>query len=82
MAGCKPKWLVQELRRDLEKLGESYDSPAMVEQSEPLRTLVNPNAENLASPSESIDKLQAHARRTDQPRPRLLAGSFLPPSWH
>ena len=65
-------WLVQELRRDLEKRGESYGFATLAElaeQSEPLRTLVNPNAEDLANPGGSIDKLQAHARRTGQPVP-------------
>ncbi|TWT98153.1 Rhamnulokinase [Botrimarina colliarenosi] len=65
-------WLVQELRRDLEQSGQSFDYAQLANAAalaEPLRTLVDPNAEDLAAPGDSIAKLQGHARRTGQPVP-------------
>lgn len=65
-------WLVQELKRDLEKRGESYDYAELADlaaASEPLRTIVDPNAEDLAAPGGSIEKLRGHAERTNQPLP-------------
>lgn len=66
-------WLVQELRRDLEKQGKSYDYAqlaALAAEAEPLCTLVDPDAADLAIPGDSIAKLQGHAERTEQPVPK------------
>lgn len=65
-------WLVQELRRDLERAGESLDYAELAElarDAEPLRTLIDPNGEELAAPGDSISKLRARAERTGQPLP-------------
>lgn len=66
-------WLIQELQRDLERNGQSLgfaELASLAEDSEPFRTVVDPNAEDLAAPGESIEKLQAHARTTGQPIPK------------
>ncbi|CAE7409301.1 rhaB, partial [Symbiodinium sp. CCMP2456] len=65
-------WLVQELRRDLERQGKSYDYAQLADlaaEAPALRTIVDPNAEDLASPGDSIAKLRGHAERTAQPIP-------------
>jgi len=65
-------WLVQELRRDLRRQGQSLSFAELVEQAEPAeagRTLVDPNSAEFAAPGEMIAKLQQFARRTHQPLP-------------
>lgn len=65
-------WLVQELRRDLQKQGQSFDFAqlaALASEAEPLRSIVDPNAGDLAQPGDSIAKLRGHAARTGQPEP-------------
>lgn len=66
-------WLVQELRRDLERDGQSFGYAELAELArgaEPLRTLIDPDAKELAEPGESIAKLRAQAERTGQPMPQ------------
>jgi len=65
-------WLVQELRRDLERHGKSYEYAQLADlaaEAPALRTIVNPNAEDLAAPGDSIAKLRGHAVRSAQPLP-------------
>lgn len=65
-------WLVQELRRDLERHGKKYEYAQLADlaaEAPALRTLVDPNAEDLAAPGDSIAKLRGHAERTAQPIP-------------
>lgn len=65
-------WLVQELRRDLEKQGQAFDYAqlaSLAEEAQPLRAIVDPNAEDLAAPGDSIAKLRDHAQRTGQSVP-------------
>ena len=66
-------WLIQQLRDDLERRGETLGYEALVERAtaaEPLRTLVDPNAEAFAQPGDFVAKLAAHAERSGQPTPR------------
>ena len=66
-------WLVQELQRDLASQGTEIgfgELAALAEPVEPFRTLIDPNATDLAAPGESIAKLRSHAERTGQPVPK------------
>lgn len=65
-------WLIQELQRDLAKRGVVHgfsELAELAEAAEPFRTVVDPNAEDLAAPGESVAKLARHAERTGQPVP-------------
>ncbi|MEM1063761.1 MAG: FGGY-family carbohydrate kinase, partial [Planctomycetota bacterium] len=65
-------WLIQELRRDLERLGERFDFASLAaaaERSEPWRTLIDPDAADLAAPGDSVAKLRAAAGRAGEPTP-------------
>lgn len=65
-------WLVQELRRDLERQGKKYEYARLADlatEAPALRTIVDPNAADLAAPGDSIAKLRSHAERTAQPIP-------------
>ncbi len=65
-------WLVQELRRDLERQGRKFEYAQLADlaaEAPALRTIVDPNAEDLAEPGDSIGKLRGHAQRTGQPTP-------------
>lgn len=65
-------WLVQELRREWLAAGQEYSYADLVElaaQAEPLRTLVDPNYPEFASPGDMAGKLQRYATRTGQPVP-------------
>jgi rhamnulokinase len=63
-------WLVQELRRDLERHGKKFEYAQLADlaaEAPALRTIVDPNAEDLAAPGDSIAKLRGHAEQTGQP---------------
>lgn len=65
-------WLVQELRRDLERQDKKYEYAQLADlaaEALALRTIVDPNAADLAAPGGSIAKLRGHAERTGQPMP-------------
>jgi rhamnulokinase len=65
-------WLVQEVRRDLERRGQSLDYgtlTALAGKAEPFRTLVNPGYEPFASPGDMLAKIDGFARQTRQPLP-------------
>ncbi|MEQ8847594.1 rhamnulokinase family protein [Botrimarina sp.] len=65
-------WLIQELRRDLERDGHALDYAelaALAGEAPPLRTLVDPNTADLAAPGDSRAKLCGQAERTGQPLP-------------
>lgn len=66
-------WLVQELQRDLASQGVEIsfaELAKLAEEVTPFRTIVDPNAADLAAPGGSIAKLRRHAERTDQPIPQ------------
>lgn len=65
-------WLVQEVRRDLQRKGQSLDYATlteMAEAAEPFRTLVNPDHEPFATPGDMPAKIDAFAEKTGQPKP-------------
>lgn len=65
-------WLIQELRREWQAAGQEYSFADLVEQAnqaEPLRTIVDPNFSEFASPGDMAGKLQRYAERTGQPIP-------------
>ncbi|NOY42818.1 MAG: rhamnulokinase [Planctomycetes bacterium] len=65
-------WLVQELRRDLKRKGESRNFAELTQiagSSEPFRTLVDPNFADFATPGNMIAKLCEFAKKTNQPEP-------------
>ena len=66
-------WLLQEVRRQLEREGTSLDYAELTEAAagaSPLRTLVPVNDPVFAEPGRMIDKVKAYARQTGQPEPR------------
>jgi rhamnulokinase len=65
-------WLVQECRRALAQEGQDLDYAELTKRAasaEPFRTIVDPNHEPFLLPGDMPQKLQAFARRTDQPEP-------------
>ena len=65
-------WLVQEVRRDLARKGQSLDYAAlteMAEAAEPFRTLVDPDHAPFASPGDMCAKIDAFAEKAGQPVP-------------
>ncbi len=65
-------WLVQETRRDYEQQGHSYDYAELTRlaaESEPFRTLVNPDHPPFLSPGSMLAKLRDYAAATGQPAP-------------
>ncbi len=68
-------WLIQELRREWLAEGQEHSYAELVdqaEQAEPLRTLVDPNYPEFASPGDMAGKLQRYAERTGQAVPTSI----------
>ena len=68
-------WLIQELKREWDQLGQAISFAEMVAQarlSEPFRTLVDPNDSRFAIPGEMAQKVQQFARETNQPIPQSV----------
>lgn len=68
-------WLVQELRRERQTLGEEVSFAELTQQAaaaEPCRTLIDPNAAQFAAPGNFAAKIREFARVTDQPEPETL----------
>lgn len=66
-------WLVQEVRRQLQRQGNTLDYvelTAMAEAAPAFATLIPTSDPVFASPGNMIDKIQAYARQTDQPVPQ------------
>ena len=65
-------WLVQEVRRDYARRGDEYDYPtlaSLADDSEPMRTLVDPDHAPLAAPGDICAKIDEFAEATRQPKP-------------
>ncbi|MCC5831090.1 MAG: rhamnulokinase [Phycisphaeraceae bacterium] len=65
-------WLVQEVKRDLERQGQVIDYPELTRragEAEAFRTLLNPAHGAFAQPGGMIAKLEAYATQTGQPMP-------------
>ncbi len=65
-------WLVQECRRSFERRGKSLDYDQITRlatESEPFRSLVDPNDDSFLNPPDMAAALQDYCRRTDQPVP-------------
>ncbi len=72
-------WLVQECRRDFERHGQviEYDElTRLATESEPFRTLINPDHEPFAKPGDMPAKIAEFAVKTGQPTP-TNAGQFV-----
>lgn len=68
-------WLVQEIKRDLERAGERYDYVQLTDAAaaaEPLQTLVNPAHTPFSQPGGMIRKLADYAEKTGQPVPETV----------
>ena len=68
-------WLIQELKRDLARRGESYtynDLEMLARESEPFRSFVDPDAPALSKHGNLIDKIQAYCKDTNQPIPNTV----------
>jgi rhamnulokinase len=66
-------WLVQEIRRDLERLGRSMDYVALTEAAaaaRPFRTRIDVSHAPLAAPGAIIEKLRTFARACGDPEPQ------------
>lgn len=65
-------WLVQEVRRDLEKRGETYDYAKLTElavAAPPFRTILDPDHASFLAPGDFLAKIDTFARKTRQPKP-------------
>lgn len=65
-------WLVQECRRAFESAGRSYDYATLTKlaaDSEPCRTLIDPNHAPFGTPGKMPEKIADYARATQQPIP-------------
>lgn len=68
-------WLVQEVRRQLEREGQTLDYAELTEQAagaEPLRTLIPVNDPCFTRPGGIITRIQGYARQTNQPVPESV----------
>lgn len=66
-------WLVQQVRADLERAGETFSYAELTQQAEaaePFRTLIDPDHPPLLETGEMRAKIAAFARGTGQPEPR------------
>lgn len=65
-------WLVQEVRRDYARRGQEFDYAtltSLAEQSEPMRTLINPDHAPFLAPDDMCAKIDRFAEATGQPKP-------------
>ena len=65
-------WVVQECRREWEKLGQSYDYAQLAqlaEEAEPFVTLINPDDDCFFSPDNMIQAIDDFCRRSNQTVP-------------
>jgi len=65
-------WLVQEVRRDYDRRGEAFDYAKLTDlaaEAEPFRTLVDPAHAPFASPGGMLEKIDAFAKASGQPKP-------------
>lgn len=65
-------WLLQESRREWIRQGNPIEYPEMdrqAEESEPFRSLINPNAARFMKPDDMPAKIAAYCRETGQPVP-------------
>ena len=65
-------WLLQESRREWIRQGNPIDYQELdrqAEQSEPFRSLINPNAARFLKPDDMPAKIAAYCRETGQPEP-------------
>jgi len=65
-------WLLQESRREWIRQGQTLsfdDLDRMAEESEPFRSLINPNAARFMKPDNMPQKIAAYCRETGQPVP-------------
>ncbi len=72
-------WLVQECKRDFDRLGTHLDYPeltTLAAHAEPFRTLIDPDWPPFAIPAGILDKIRRFAAATNQPVPRT-PGEFV-----
>ncbi len=65
-------WISQECRREWENQGNKYSYPELdrlAEETEPLRTLIDPDDPRFLKPGDMPAKIEAFARETGQPVP-------------
>jgi rhamnulokinase len=68
-------WLLQELRRELERRDEPMSHAELADQArnaDPFRTLIDPNDHRFASPGNMGEKIREFARETEQPEPETI----------
>lgn len=69
-------WILEECRREWERLGISYTYPdivAMVEKAEPFRGFINPDDPAFVSPKSMTTEISYYCRQTSQPMPSTHA---------
>ncbi len=65
-------WLLQESRRQWMREGREYswaELDSLAQDAEPLRSIVNPDAPEFASPGDTPSMIRDYCQRTDQPIP-------------
>lgn len=66
-------WILQESRREWSREGEEYsftELDRLAEEADPLRSIINPNAERFLRPGRMPEKIQDYCRETGQPEPQ------------
>ncbi|WP_432797062.1 rhamnulokinase [Poriferisphaera sp. WC338] len=72
-------WLVQEIRRDYESQGQSFDYIQLTQaaaEAKPFQTLIDPADPPFATPGNMLTKITAYAQKTNQPNP-ASSGAFV-----
>ncbi len=72
-------WVVQECRREWEKLGRSYDYATLAQlatDAEPFVSLINPDDDCFFSPDNMLETIEKFCQDTDQPVP-ASPGAFI-----
>lgn len=68
-------WLIQELKRDLTKMGRSYtynDLEMLARESEAFKCFVDPDAPELSRHGNLVEKIKAYCRDTNQEIPKTV----------
>ncbi|MDA2931028.1 FGGY-family carbohydrate kinase, partial [Acidobacteria bacterium AH-259-O06] len=72
-------WLLQESRRKWQQKGQGYswdDLLTLAEETEPFRSLVDPDSEDFLNPEDMPAAIRSYCQRTGQPEPESV-GAFI-----
>ncbi|WP_449460051.1 rhamnulokinase [Streptococcus suis] len=79
LKNCTGLWIVEELRRNFELLGEDYsfgDITRMVIESTETVAIIDTDSPEFAEPGHMIEKIKSYAEKTSQPVPKTAGELF------